>query len=70
MTLPDHIDTGFKSELFEHATKNQKVMYVPGEVFYPDGRKSSGMRLSFGVQNLEGIELGMKRLAQSVKTVF
>ncbi len=46
MTLPSHVNTGFKSELFEIATKQKKVMYVPGELFYPDSRQSSGMRLS------------------------
>ena len=72
MALPDAVDTGFDSELFDRATKSEQVMYVPGELFYAgpvENRPRNRMRLSYGVQSLEGIELGMQRLARAVRTV-
>lgn len=72
MTLPDSVDTGFQSRLFQRATQAERVMYVPGELFYvgsPDELPRNHMRLSFGVQSLEGIDLGMKRLAGAVRAV-
>ena len=72
MRLPDHVETGFQSRLFQQATKVEKVMYVPGELCYggdADRVPRSRMRLSFGVQTPEGIELGMQRLASAVRAV-
>ena len=72
MTLPDDIETGFDSPLFHRATQVDKVMYVPGELSYPfdwPARPRCEMRLSFGVQNVAGIEEGMRRLASAVKAV-
>lgn len=69
MTLPEHIETGFSSSLFQTAVKNHKVMYVPGELcFAPENGRhpKNSMRLSFGVQTPEGIAEGMKRLAAAV----
>lgn len=73
MKLPDHVETGFSSELFRRATQVDKVMYVPGELAYPmdwPQRPRCEMRLSFGVQSVEGIEEGIRRLARSVKAVM
>ncbi len=70
MRLPDHIHTGFTSELFQRATQVDKVMYVPGELCYPadwSNRPRCEMRLSFGVQNVAGIESGIRRLASAVR---
>ncbi len=70
MRLPDHIHTGFDSELFQRATQVDKVMYVPGELCYPAdwcNRPRCEMRLSFGVQNVAGIESGICRLASAVR---
>ena len=70
MRLPDHIHTGFTSELFRRATQVDKVMYVPGELCYPEDwadRPRCEMRLSFGVQNVAGIEAGIQRLASAVR---
>lgn len=72
MKLPDHIETGFRSELFRRATHVEKVMYVPGELSYPldwPQRPRCEMRLSFGVQNIVGITEGMRRLATAVKAI-
>ncbi len=73
MKLPDFIETGFSSPLFQRATHVDKVMYVPGELSYPvdwTDRPRCEMRLSFGVQNVAGIEEGMRRLARAVRAVM
>jgi len=73
MRLPDNIETGFTSVLFQRATQVDKVMYVPGELSYPANwphRPRCEMRLSFGVQNIAGIEEGIRRLASAVRWVL
>lgn len=73
MTLPESVATGFDSELFRQATEVDKVMYVPGELSYPSGwteRPCNQMRLSYGVLDVDGIREGMRRLAQSVRSVI
>jgi 2-aminoadipate transaminase len=73
MTLPPDFDTGFESELFRRATRVERVMYVPGELFFagePTAQVRNHMRLSFGVQSPEGIELGMERLSSAVRAVL
>jgi len=73
MRLPDHIETGFAGPLFQRATQVDKVMYVPGELSYPadwKGRPRCEMRLSFGVQNVAGIEAGIRRLASAVRWIL
>lgn len=73
MTLPDEINTGFHSPLFQQATKNEGVMYVPGEIAYPKGsplQKFSRMRLSYGVESPSTIREGMQRLAQAIRRVI
>jgi len=72
MTLPESVPTGFDSPLFRQATKVENVMYVPGEICHagdPDDRPRNQMRLSFGVQDLAGIDEGMRRLANAVRAV-
>lgn len=71
MSLPEAIETGFKSELFQQAVKNG-VMYVPGELCYAgplSDRPKHQMRLSYGVQTEDGIREGIKRLSNAVKSV-
>jgi 2-aminoadipate transaminase len=71
MSLPDRIETGFESRLFEEASGAAKVMYVPGELCYPPDRvERNHMRLSFGVLDPEGIREGMRRLAGAVRSVL
>ena len=73
MTLPDSIDTGFDSPLFHNASKVEKVMYVPGEICHAGDefdRPRNQMRLSFGVQDVSGIDEGMRRLSNAVRTVM
>ena len=73
MTLPDEIETGFESPLFQRATKTENVMYVPGEITYPKNsplQKRCQMRLSFGVEAPDTIREGMQRLSQAVRHVM
>jgi 2-aminoadipate transaminase len=73
MTLPESIDTGFDGELFRRATKVEKMMYVPGDLCFPgppDDRPRNQIRLSFGVEDPAGIELGMRRLANAIRAVI
>lgn len=73
MTLPDEIETGFRSPLFDRAVHHEQVMYVPGELFYagPLGmRPRNQMRLSYGVQSPEGIREGIARLSRAVRAVL
>lgn len=70
LSLPEHVETGFQSEMFHIATKTNRVMYVPGELCYPTGsprQHKNQMRLSFGVQDVAGIAEGIKRLAAAVR---
>lgn len=70
MTLPESVQTGFNSRLFERAVHSEGVMFVPGEICYPDDsniRQLSQMRLSFGVESPETIDEGMRRLATAVR---
>jgi 2-aminoadipate transaminase len=73
MRLPPTLQTGFDSQLFQQATRVDRVMYVPGELCYPPSWKNRPrceMRLSFGVQSEAGIEEGIRRLASAVRTVM
>jgi 2-aminoadipate transaminase len=70
MSLPEEIETGFNSPLFEEAVKRAGVMYVPGELSYASGRPRNQMRLSYGVQTPEGVREGMRRLASAVRAVM
>jgi 2-aminoadipate transaminase len=73
MTLPDTIETGFDSPLFQQATQVEKMMYVPGEICQagPEAsRPKNEMRLSFGVQDVAGIQTGMQRLANAVHAIL
>jgi len=73
MTLPDSTATGFDSPLFRVAVKEEQVMYVPGELCYagpPQARQRNQMRLSYGVQDVAGIDEGMRRLANAVRKLL
>jgi 2-aminoadipate transaminase len=73
MSLPTHVETGFDSDLFRVATKRHGVMFVPGELCYAGPvveRPRHQMRLSFGVQDAQGIDDGMRRLSDAVRDVL
>ncbi|MCL4870491.1 MAG: PLP-dependent aminotransferase family protein [Anaerolineae bacterium] len=60
VTLPEPLDS---ERLLPQAIAN-KVAYVPGHVFYPDGRGRSSMRLNFSNAQPAQIEIGIRRLGQ------
>ncbi len=63
LTLPKHIDA---TKLLPKAIEN-KVAYVAGVDFYPDGNVFNDLRLNFSYSTPEQIEEGLKRLAQTIK---
>lgn len=54
------------TELFPIAVE-EKVAYVPGEPFYPNGGPLNTMRLNFSACNPETIRVGVERLARMVR---
>jgi len=72
LTLPEGVETGPDSALFEAALQSG-VLYVPGEFFYPvEGdipAERNQMRLSFGVGSPERIREGIQRLSGAVRQV-
>lgn len=68
LELPEALDAGPAGRLLELALQ-AGVLYVPGEYCYPgEGAKvgKNTIRLSFGVQEAEGIAAGIERLAAAI----
>ncbi|MEM4098065.1 MAG: PLP-dependent aminotransferase family protein [Candidatus Micrarchaeaceae archaeon] len=63
ITMDKKIDT---EKMLQQAIK-QKVAYVTGSAFYPDGRGKNSMRLNFTYSKDEDIVEGIKRLSKIVK---
>jgi len=64
ITVPEEINT---LDLFYLAVE-EKVAFVPGEVFYPEGRKKfNSMRINFSFPTKEEIVEGVKRLSSVIK---
>jgi 2-aminoadipate transaminase len=73
MSLPRHVETGFDSPLFAQATRQEQVMYVPGELCYGGEaaeRPRHQMRLSFGVLDPASLDEAAARLARAVRAVL
>ena len=74
-TLPEGLRTGFDSPLAA-AAKDEKVMYVPGELCYApeavDGtpKPTNRMRLSYGVLDAAGLREAAARLGRAVRAVL
>jgi len=49
--------------------QKEKVIFVPGTFFYPDGRISNEMRINFSCSSPEDIEEGVKRIARALSKV-
>lgn len=62
VTLPETLDA---VTLLENAVEN-KVAFVPGVAFYPDGGGRNTFRLNFSNAQPDQIELGIKRLGQVI----
>ncbi|HNX45391.1 MAG TPA: PLP-dependent aminotransferase family protein [Anaerolineaceae bacterium] len=63
LRLPDGCDT---VKLFPMAVE-EKVAYVPGEPFYPNGGPTNTMRMNFSASKPEVIDEGVRRLANIVR---
>jgi 2-aminoadipate transaminase len=63
VVLPESIDTG---ELIKEAVK-EKVAFVPGAAFYPNGGGHNTMRLNFSSSTEEMIQEGIARLGRVVE---
>jgi len=64
ITVPEEINT---LDLFYMAI-DEKVAFVPGEVFYPEGlKKYNSMRINFSFPTKEEIVEGVKRLSSVIK---
>jgi len=48
-------------------TIRQNVLYVPGTLFYPDGRMTSEVRLNYSCSTPEIIDEGIQRLARAIR---
>jgi 2-aminoadipate transaminase len=66
LNLPEHMNA---EELFHVAIKN-KVAFVIGQVFHCDGSGTNTMRLNFSFPTHEQINEGVKRLADSIKSML
>jgi len=64
--MPEHVDS---DQLLAAAIK-EKVAFVPGHAFYPDGRGRNAMRLNFSNAKPEQIEEGIKRLGKVMLQEF
>ncbi len=65
--MPEHVDS---EKLLEMAVE-EKVVFVPGTAFYPDGQGGRNcMRLNFSNAKPEMIREGIKRLGQAMLRMF
>ena len=63
VTLPEKINS---TDMLQEAIA-EKVAYVPGEFFYPDGSGKNTMRLNFSFCKPEIINEGISRLGKALK---
>jgi GntR family transcriptional regulator/MocR family aminotransferase len=66
VTLPDAIDS---AALLADA-KAAGVVYAPGELFHPDGRRSSSLRLSVSQTPEAAIERGVRLLGEVARAIL
>ncbi|MFY0679117.1 MAG: PLP-dependent aminotransferase family protein [Thalassovita sp.] len=66
LTLPKGIDAAV---LLELALKSEKVAFVPGAAFYPDGSANNTLRLNFSSPDHIQIAEGISRLARSINVM-
>ncbi len=64
VSLPKEFDTG---EFVKTAVTKEKVAFVPGYAFYPDGDGSNTMRLNFSNAQPDKIREGIARLGRAIK---
>jgi 2-aminoadipate transaminase len=70
--LPPDVNSGPEGELFE-AALDEGMLYVPGQYCFPaegEGVRYNTIRLSFGVQSADRIELGMQSLSVALQRLL
>ena len=65
VTLPESVDA---SQLLKKALE-QKVAFVPGEPFYPNGGNANHCRLNYSCMNEDKIVEGIKRLGKTLSSM-
>jgi DNA-binding transcriptional MocR family regulator len=63
VTLPEALDT----LALLPAAKERGVVYTPGALFYPDGRRSSSLRLAVGAAAADAVERGVRALGDAAR---
>jgi len=63
VTLPPYMAA---IDLFNKAVE-EKVVFVPGDPFYVDKKRTNTLRLNFSCVDKETIKIGIKRLGESIK---
>ncbi len=66
ITLSKEMDT---MDFFYKAVKEERVAYVPGEVFYGENPEKNHIRLNFSYPKEEEIKEGIKRLGNCLKKI-
>ena len=64
--LPEHVDA---AKLLPQAIE-EKVVFVPGQSFHPDGSGKNTMRLNFSQPSCENLHEGIKRLGRLFSAVL
>lgn len=64
--LPEGMDG---AALLARSLETEKVAFVPGQAFHPDGSGANTLRLSFSCASPEMIEEGMARLGRLIRSV-
>ena len=66
LEIPEGLDS---AELLKKAVE-QKVAFVPGQPFHPDGSGANTMRLSFSNASPEDIRVGIERLGRALRSLL
>jgi 2-aminoadipate transaminase len=56
-------------DLFNLAVED-RVVFVPGDPFYVDGRRSNALRLNFSCSDENTIDTGMRRLGRAINRLL
>lgn len=64
LTLPKDFDA---SEILKTCIQKYKIAFVPGTVFYCNGKGKNQIRINFSFPSIEQIKMGIKNLANAIK---
>jgi 2-aminoadipate transaminase len=65
LTLPEGLDS---TRILHQAVEHERVAFVPGGAFYPNGGGANTMRLNFSHPSVERIREGMERLGSLIRS--